>query len=96
MCGKKMAGYQCQDGCHNCESVFIWDEWDDPLICYCDFDGDRPPCTSVFLKELNKLGIKIGDKRWRKAHDKWNKWEEKHRVESWGICHLFDLREEKA
>ena len=94
--------YRVQNGCHNCEFVFRFAEYDerDTHCCreeytyYCHIDGsDRPPSGSVAMGEYSV--IKNG-KDFFDVYDKWDGWCGGRGVEAGGICsqHKLKLLEE--
>ena len=44
--------YCLQNGCHNCEHVFVFTEFEEGTQYFCNQSKDRPLCDSVFMREL--------------------------------------------
>ena len=85
--------YHPQDGCHNCKHCFENYEYDDGSQWHCGINRDRPLSGSVAMGECRKQGLEIGSKKWHQAYDRWHLWAEQHRVQPWGICKKWQLRE---
>ena len=95
-----MKNYKEQDGCHNCISCFIKQDYDDSDEYYCHIDkSKRPLCGSVLMKECflvdvdytddneeNEILQKKADKESIRRQDAWDKWAITRGVSSWGIC----------
>lgn len=56
-------GYVVQHGCWNCAKMFLWYDYDSGSECYCDADGDRPPCNSSAIGEIKDSHIALFEER---------------------------------
>jgi len=85
--------YFVLNSCANCKHVFIFKEYDCGDTYYCNIENDRPLCGSVALNENfagNAFGTKDDEKIYYKSMKKWDKWEEKHKVEACGKCDYWN------
>jgi len=88
--------YKINNGCWNCKKVFIYTNYEEDIIYYCTFDGKKRPLSDSFtLNEsisnyLKKQKIYINTEtyynKFHKLIQKWYKWADSHKVESYGIC----------
>ena len=78
-----MKNYHEQDGCNNCECVFLMYEYDDVNVWYCNKNGDRPRCGSCAMcEDFLKPNAEWDTQKARL----WNIWSNKHYVSPNGIC----------
>jgi hypothetical protein len=47
-----MNNYREQNGCYNCNYLFIKLEYDEPVMYYCNIDNNRPLCLSSMMDEV--------------------------------------------
>ncbi len=79
-----------QDGCHNCEQVFIKTEWDEPDAYFCTLNAlPRPPCQSCFMEgERLEWPSELPDNApWKDTP--WGIWDARAKgreVNPWTIC----------
>lgn len=86
--------YKNQDGCHNCNYLFEFVEYDCDDYCYCTYDAPpRPKCGSVAMGESFSGVRSMGHSRiagYKRAFDAWKKWSRNRGVESFGICDKWE------
>ena len=78
--------YRLQDGCANCQHVFVRTEYEGDDELYCSFGApQRPACMSVLMEEHNPVpGAPWGfDEEGQK---KWDEWKDGRRVLPQGLC----------
>jgi len=81
-----MVTYRVQDGCANCQHVFIRQEYEGNDELYCTLNAPkRPPCMSFFMEE-DRL---VPNAPWgndEEGEKKWDAWKEGRQVVAQGIC----------
>lgn len=99
-----MKNYVIQDGCHNCESVFVKREWDVNDEYYCCYGAKkRPVCGSVLGEEIPDNPDKKTMQEFLEKHSQaysaerqaWRKWSESRRTDRAGICELWSEGEDQ-
>ena len=82
----RMDTYRVQDGCANCQHVFVRREYNEGDELYCTFRApERPPCMSVLMGESNQ----IQGRPWgydEEGAEKWEEWKTFRCVVPQGIC----------
>lgn len=94
------ADYRAQDGCWNCQHMWLWSQQDEDVVYYCHEDKlDRPLCDNYEESHATYMknngfsfwsGNKKEDERYFKEMNRlnrlWRNWAKKHLVQPSGIC----------
>ena len=94
--------YKVQDGCHNCDHVYVRTDFDEDTKHFCCQDGPRPMSGSHLQGEdfgidIKKRGIDIfepeGFAELDRLTEAWVTWEETHKVHESGTCFCWKKKE---
>lgn len=88
----RMDTYRVQDGCANCQHVFVRQEYEGNDELYCTLNAPkRPLCMSIFMAE----DCQIPKNQWgydEAGHKKWDAWKDGRRVVPNGICREWSFK----
>ena len=90
-----MKNYREQDGCHNCQRVFVKSDHDELPEFYCTLNApQRPLCLSVEMGESPEVDYSLPKEDRiaieEKLIDDWNFWREGREVKVYGICDAYE------
>ena len=93
-----MVNYRKQNGCINCQHVFVRYEYEEQDEYYCALSApQRPMCNSVAMNEwagtIERSTTNATHERIEKA---WGAWRKGREVEAIGICDMWEQRTEAA
>lgn len=82
----KPESYREQDGCWNCNKVFVRHEYDEWPQWFCTVGTpDRPLCCSVAMNEAGDLGD-IFTPAMDARYNAWDKWADNTECRPYGKC----------
>ena len=77
-------GYKTQDGCWNCNNIFIKNNYASIEFC-CHYDKSEIPKSEDFWWD-EKNNKELSDDEGEKLMDAWDAWKKNHQVSDSGIC----------
>jgi len=83
--------YRLQSGCWNCKNLFLYQEFDEEPIYYCNLDSHpRPECGSQLMREtFIKKSIDVRESTVMLL--RWKEWSNGRQVSPYGKCDLWEI-----